>query len=92
MAQCKTCSTKASLKRHKEHHNKIMALKNKPCADCGLVFLPCAMDFDHRIGEEKLFQFNAFQSWERTLKELSKCDLVCSNCHRIRTWKRQQKS
>jgi hypothetical protein len=25
---------------------------------------------------------------EKLLAEIAKCDLVCSNCHRIRTWER----
>ena len=25
---------------------------------------------------------------EKEIKEIEKCDLVCSNCHRIRTWMR----
>src|SRR6478609_9430848 len=30
------------------------SLKNKPCQDCGVKFPPCAMDFDHRVGEVKV--------------------------------------
>ncbi len=67
-------------------------LKHKPCVDCQGWFEPCQMEFDHRPGEEKLFEIgNRYSSSLRTLtREMSKCDLVCSNCHRLRTWKRTQ--
>ena len=27
--------------------------------------------------------------WDRVLKELDKCDLICDNCHRKRTWSKK---
>jgi len=55
------------------------------------------MDFDHRPGEVK--EFNLAQvmsqsriSWSRLLAEIAKCDVVCANCHRIRTWQRRRKA
>ena len=67
------------------------SLKNKPCSDCGNTFPSECMDWDHRPGEVKvgcvttLIQGNL----EIALKEIEKCDLVCANCHRIRTAKRR---
>ena len=62
-----------------------------PCMDCGNFFHFSAMDFDHRPGELKRFQIGSeFSTWARTLAEIAKCDLVCANCHRVRTWKRLQ--
>lgn len=65
----------------------------KPCMDCKRSFHPCAMDFDHRNPTEKVLSICKlkFQSVSKnTLKaEISKCDLVCANCHRIRTYKRR---
>jgi hypothetical protein len=29
-------------------------------------------------------------NWQRILKEIDKCDVVCCNCHRIRTSKRNK--
>ena len=46
------------------------------------------MDFDHRNPAEKEYfisKITRTQSAERIKKELAKCDLVCSNCHRERT-------
>ncbi len=60
-----------------------------PCADCGGYFPACAMDFDHLPEFEKTFELAASKSakfsWRSLIKEAAKCDLVCSNCHRIRT-------
>lgn len=63
-----------------------------PCLDCGLSFPWCVMDFDHRPGETKDFALSRVAGRRaspklisKVEKEIAKCDLVCSNCHRIRT-------
>lgn len=51
------------------------------------------MQWDHRPGVEKLVELSAaFGRWSRkdVLAEISKCDLVCTNCHIIRTFKRAE--
>jgi len=51
------------------------------------------MDFDHRPGSKKVNAIACMAgrvSWDQTLAEIEKCDLVCSNCHRIRTKQRRQ--
>lgn len=64
---------------------------NKPCLDCGGVFPPCAMDFDHLrdkvSGVSNLVQLGTMAA---LLAEIEKCELVCANCHRIRTWQRKR--
>lgn len=68
----------------------IASLKTGPCMDCGNCFPPECMDFDHRPGEEKLDGIGRLMNGpkDRTLAEMQKCDLVCANCHRIRTRQR----
>lgn len=70
----------------------VNAIKATPCLDCGGAFPPVCMDFDHRPGEGKTAQISQLVrtgvSLERVLEEISKCDLVCANCHRIRTYGR----
>lgn len=67
----------------------LLKLKEKPCADCGNSFPACCMDFDHRPDEKKSYCIGTMfaHHYSRSLieRELNKCDLVCSNCHRIRT-------
>ncbi len=69
----------------------INSLKKKPCKDCGGKFHPVVMDLDHVRGE-KIKNISGMWSWERekVLEELEKCDLICSNCHRVRTHERRQ--
>ena len=67
--------------------------KSKPCADCGKEFPYFVMDLDHREGETKEKEVATLigtLSLRRLLVEIAKCDVVCSNCHRIRTHNRQQ--
>jgi len=66
----------------------LVALRSKPCVDCGTQYPAVCMDFDHRPTEKKAF--NISQQWRSIsfaeLKaETDKCDVVCANCHRIRT-------
>jgi hypothetical protein len=71
-------------------------LKRKPCADCGGEFHPFVMDFDHRDDAEKLFNVSASiplgLPFKRVLAEVAKCDIVCANCHRMRTFRRLEQT
>ena len=68
-------------------------LKSRPCADCGNTYPYYVMDFDHVRGE-KLFVLGHANGNHyglvRVDAEAAKCDVVCSNCHRTRTFKRRQ--
>ena len=65
------------------------ALKKVPCMDCGNIFPPYCMDFHHRDPKAKRAEMAKLVRYNNTalLEEAAKCDLVCSNCHRIRTWR-----
>lgn len=74
----------------KKYYEWFASLKDKPCVDCGNKFPHYVMDFDH-IKNKEFTLSNARQgrySKEKILKEIDKCELVCSNCHRIRTHNR----
>jgi hypothetical protein len=60
------------------------------CADCGRKYHYCVMDFDHREGETKLFNLSTArqQGRKKIEEEIAKCDVVCANCHRLRTHRR----
>ena len=65
-------------------------LKSKPCTDCKQKFSPWIMDFDHvgfKIENISVMRRNKVPL-DKILEEISKCELVCSNCHRDRTYKR----
>jgi hypothetical protein len=67
-------------------------LKDQPCFDCGRCFPACAMDFDHVRGE-KWRDVSRLKgaSFETITAEVQKCDVVCANCHRVRTWARKRR-
>jgi hypothetical protein len=58
------------------------------CLDCGFNN-PLALDFDHRVRKEKfkgVSQMVHRHSMERIWAEVAKCDVVCRNCHALRTF------
>jgi hypothetical protein len=67
-------------------------LRDRPCADCGGTFAPHQMDFDHRPGLIKSFRLTEGGAMLRPtdvlLAEAAKCEVVCANCHRVRTQQR----
>ena len=72
---------KESIKR------KMMQFYQKnPCVDCGESD-PRVLDFDH-INNKKHNVSTLLRkeySWESILKEASKCEVRCANCHRKKT-------
>lgn len=64
----------------------------KSCMDCGKPYPFWILDFDHRIGADKDEMLSRVyrRGWSlaRVQREIDKCDLVCANCHRDRTYKR----
>jgi hypothetical protein len=66
--------------------------KQVPCIDCGGEFPPCAMHFDHLPGTTKLFGISNKVSCSRArlAEEIAKCEVICANCHSIRTYERGQ--
>lgn len=65
---------------------------NKPCLDCGVIYPPCVMEYDHL--DNKLFNVsegvrNGY-SLIKIQDEIKKCELVCSNCHKLRSYNRMR--
>ncbi len=73
----------------------VIELKKSPCSDCKKNFPHYVMDFDHTGEHPKIRNISRMVSCGVALKkifaEIKKCDLVCSNCHRIRTHERLSK-
>jgi hypothetical protein len=64
------------------------------CADCGLVTeRPEVLEFDHVRGE-KLFAISAGLHHKPAIlwAEIEKCEVVCANCHRVRTVQRRRET
>ena len=69
----------------------LQGVKSYPCTDCDKSYPSYVMDFDHRPEEAKLKEVGRLVqngSWTKLIEEIMKCDLVCSNCHRERTYQR----
>lgn len=75
---------RAELRRKRK--TEAIQLKGGKCNDCGQVFPPCCFDFHHldplqdNISPSKILHYR----WERVMKELEGCILLCANCHRLR--------
>ena len=74
--------------RKREFYNE---LKNNSCIDCGVKYPPFVMEFDHRDPKSRKSHISRvfFTSEKMFMEEIKKCDLVCANCHRIRTHKQR---
>lgn len=87
---------KADVRRNAERYKErfvaiVTEYKSKGCADCGKVYPPYVMDFDHLEDTEKVANVASMAGWslEKVEAEIAKCEVVCANCHRIRTHKRR---
>ena len=69
--------------RIKEYISNLKA--NTPCRDCGKMFHPAVMEFDHITDCKSFDMSKPTYTWASTLREISKCEIVCANCHRMRT-------
>jgi hypothetical protein len=68
--------------------------KRRPCLDCSGRFPTYVMDFDHVRGSKVgiLSRMRRARSRAKVVAEIAKCEVVCSNCHRIRTGLRRDGS
>jgi hypothetical protein len=71
----------------------VRQMKSRPCTDCGVQYPYYVMDFDHRESEIKEYELNCVDRMtiRAIIREIGKCDVVCVNCHRKRTWQRRMK-
>lgn len=62
--------------------------KSAPCVDCGGEFPPIVMDLHHRDPSTKVAavsnMVHAAVGVAKLEAEIAKCDVLCSNCHRLR--------
>ncbi len=74
--------------RKKSRQNLYNFMKDKACIICKESDIAC-LQFDHRDKTTKLFNISEAMGygWEKILNEISKCDILCANCHHKRTAK-----
>lgn len=90
---CKSCHGPGQ-PNYLRNFEKLRDLKDgQRCMDCGHPFRHFQLDYDHRPDEEKVDAVarlcSAGKAWKTILAEIAKCDLICANCHRLRTWLRK---
>ena len=94
-SKCKTNnpSKKAYTRNYqKDRREKINQIKlERGCARCGYNEHPAALHFDHRDHTQKAFNISQDpkRSWESIEAEIAKCDVLCANCHSVRTHEEQ---
>jgi len=86
---CKAAYDKDRLGKVREKLNRIKL--EKGCAKCGYNEHPAALDFNHLDRTTKTFQIGGRTShaWSKIEKEIAKCEVLCSNCHRIHSYEHQ---
>jgi hypothetical protein len=75
----------AAFRRNREH--VLEYLRTHPCVDCGITDTR-VLEFDHRdpsLKDRDISMAVRRVSLKRLKDEISKCDVRCANCHRIRT-------
>jgi hypothetical protein len=86
-------------KKHREYVNKgkialkryIAGIKDVPCVDCGNKYPSFVMEFDHMRGKKigTVSNMVVYGYSRRAKEEIKKCEIVCANCHRLRTYRRK---
>jgi hypothetical protein len=85
-------------KRRSQRRNMVIQYKtdNPTCTDCKIDYPYYVLDFDHLPQFEKSFPLSASGHKDKTedqiMSEIAKCEIVCSNCHRHRTYLRNLNS
>lgn len=88
-------SEKLSIAKQKAHlHKYLRDMKERtPCVDCKVQYPYYVMDFDHVRGKKhkNVMELVPTLSKKKIDEEIAKCEIVCSNCHRVRTHMRKIK-
>jgi hypothetical protein len=83
--RCRSCRNEAVDKRRKILKLKSIEYKGGSCSRCQYSKCIEALEFHHVDPSQKDFSLSSTgvtRSWDSIKKELDKCILVCSNCHR----------
>lgn len=93
---CKPCMIarhgEKKRQRARELRAYVQAIKmERGCVDCGYRGHPAALEFDHLPGTVKVNRLAVLSCSNAKAvihAEINKCEVVCANCHRIRTAER----
>lgn len=89
-SRCSYCNT-----RIRRYRNKLSAVNmlGGECNRCGYNEHISALEFHHIDPNNKEFEIGDFinKSWDFIKEEIKKCELLCSNCHRVEHSKHDEK-
>lgn len=83
--RCRKCSVESVQKRREKVKQMAVEYKGGKCEICGYNRCISALEFHHLDPDKKDFGIGAkgyTRSFDDVKKEVDKCILVCSNCHR----------
>ena len=81
-------------KKSKEQGREItQSVRKQPCTDCKKEYPYYVMDFDHINPVNKVDNVGSMinSGLPALRREIAKCEVVCANCHRERTFQRHQR-
>jgi hypothetical protein len=79
-------------RRRQELRDYVNQIKSTtPCTDCGTSYPYFVMDFDH-LGDktDMISKLVKLGGSKKLRDEIQKCEVVCANCHRFRSYNRIQ--
>ncbi len=80
--------------RRDRYVRRVQAYKESVgCTDCGESFPHYVLQFDHLPGTQKVGSPGNLvrrYAWATVQAEMDKCEVVCANCHSIRSYERGQ--
>lgn len=81
---CKKCLLENNASKRRAVKEKAIQYLGGKCSSCGYSKCSAALEFHHLDSKEKDKNYNSFKTLfnDRLKKELDKCILLCSNCHR----------
>lgn len=81
--RCSVCSIERQTNFKRDIKKKSIEYKGGCCQHCGYFRYEGALEFHHKDPNVKEFNIcSDNKRWDRLVKELDKCLLLCSNCHR----------
>ena len=83
-SRCRSCFNAYCVERWRQVKVKAVEYKGGCCQHCGYSKSNSALEFHHLDPNEKDVDWGKMRkkSWSWIEKELDKCILLCSNCHR----------
>jgi hypothetical protein len=85
-------ATRKNAERSRERNREFLLeyLRAHPCVDCGEADI-VVLEFDHVSTKEVEVTFMVGRGYKlaRIQAEIAKCEVVCANCHRRRTYRRR---